>query len=106
MTIGPSALAFKFPTISSRVKVTAAIGVLKAAAIPPALPTATRDLTEVLFNPKRRPILEPKPDVTATVGPSRPNVTPEERASIEAISFRNQSLNLIVPWWATRAILV
>jgi len=44
----PSILAFKSPTTSSSVKTTAAIGVLNAADIPPAVPTATRAFTRFL----------------------------------------------------------
>ena len=43
--IEPSIFAFKSPTTSSRVKTTAAIGVLNAAEIPPAVPTATKAFT-------------------------------------------------------------
>ena len=61
-------VAFKSPTISSRVKITAAIGVLKAAATPAADPVAKRAFTFLVGIAVNSPI-EPTPELMATIGP-------------------------------------
>src|SRR5438093_13660391 len=76
MTIEPRGLAAALDRISSRVKVTAAIGVLNAAAKPAAAPTGIK------FRRLRREIAKIRPNSDAmaaqicTEGPSRPKLAP------------------------------
>ena len=76
-TITPDSMVWsRSPMISSRVKVTAAMGALKAAAIPAATPT---DAMRRRFCRERlaiRPSRLEMPAQICTVGPSRPSEAP------------------------------
>ena len=76
-TMEPSTRAFRSPTSSSSVKVTAAIGVLNAAARAAAQPTGTSACTRRLFSENVSPIQLAAPEQICTVGPSRPRLEPE-----------------------------
>ncbi|OGL62061.1 MAG: hypothetical protein A3J27_07285 [Candidatus Tectomicrobia bacterium RIFCSPLOWO2_12_FULL_69_37] len=76
-TMEPSTRAFRSPTSSSRVKVTAAMGVLKAAARPAAAPTGTSAWTRSRRMENIRPMELASPPQIWTVGPSRPRLEPE-----------------------------
>lgn len=104
MTIDPSIRAFKSPTISSRVKTTAAIGVLNAAAIPDAEPMASNDLILFLLIWKNWPTLLPKAEQTATVGPSLPNENPADKERMVTKNFAMVSRNGSLPLKTASAI--
>jgi hypothetical protein len=66
---------------SSRVKSTAAIGVLKAAASAAAAPIGTSARTLLGDSPSRRPSTDAMPALNCTDGPSRPSAMPLARVS-------------------------
>ena len=77
-TITPESMVWsRSPTSSSMVNVTAAIGALKAAAIPAAIPTDVMRRRYWGFNLAARASRLLTPAQICTVGPSRPSDAPE-----------------------------
>ena len=87
----PNALLLNSPIIISNAKKTPATGALKAAAIPPAAPAATRTHTRSSENRKSCPNIEPRFDPICTEGSSGPTDAPEPTDNDAAIVFIGKS---------------
>ena len=79
------------PTISSMVKVTAAMGALKAAAMPAATPTGSRRRALFAGRPVARASRLVAPAQICTVGPSRPSEAPEPICRLARKNFPKAS---------------
>ncbi len=75
------------PTTSSTVNVTAAIGALKAAAMPAAAPTGSSRLKWSRESAAARPSRLAMPAQICTVGPSRPSDAPEPICKMPTKNF-------------------
>ena len=83
------------PMSSSSAKITAATGVLNAAARAPAAPTGTSSWTRCGGRPTHRPITEARPAPICTDGPSRPIECPDPDAqrARQELADRNAQRN-------------
>ena len=73
--------------ISSSTKVTAATGVLKAAASPAAAPAAAAMRRLCLASPRSPATFEARPPLSCTLGPSRPRLQPPPMLNTPATNF-------------------
>ena len=93
----PKDFTLKLPRMTSRAKITPAIGALNVAATPPAAPQATRLRTRssdiFIIWPNAEPIVEP----ICTIGPSRPTEPPVPIDSEEAIDLTRATTGRILP---------
>jgi hypothetical protein len=86
-TTPPRTVASRAPKSSSITKVTAAIGALKAAAIPAAAPTGTSRRWLLGDSANARPIPLATVEQICTVGPSRPSEEPVPMATLASTNF-------------------
>ena len=96
-TVEPSSVAFMSPMISSSAKITAAIGVLNAAASAPAAPTGTSSLTRAGGRRNHRPTNEAMPAPICTDGPSLPIECPDPMHSTPVRNLPNGTLQGMTP---------
>ena len=105
-TVDPMSGAFKSPMSSSSAKMTAATGVLNAAASAPAAPTGTSSRTRCGGRPTHRPMADARPAPICTEGPSRPIECPDPTHSTPIRNFPRGTSRGIMPPWRWNAALV
>ena len=95
--IGAKEPILKSPRMISRAKTAPAIGVLKAAAIPPAAPHAARRRSRIVEAPRSCPNAEPRAAPICTIGPSRPTEPPVPIVRADAAVFTRATRGRIFP---------